>query len=62
MNSDYKTISFPKEQKVKIGDITYIVNSYFDENGEALTDKIKRLLIAEIKNYSNLDVLNSRKM
>ncbi len=62
MNNDYETVSFSKGQKIKIGNVTYIVSSYFDESGESLTDKIKRLLIAEIKNYSNLGVLNSRKM
>lgn len=56
MNSDYETISFSTEQKIKIGKVTYIVNSYFDENGDTLTDKIKRLLVTEVQNYSHSDV------
>lgn len=56
MNNDYETISFSKERKIKMGNVTYIVNSYFDESGEDLTDKIKRLLVKEIQNYSNSDV------
>ena len=56
MNSDYETISFSTERKIKIGKVTYIVNSFFDENGDTLIDKIKRLLVTEVQNYFSPDV------
>ncbi len=56
MNNDYETITFSKERKIKMGNVTYIINSYFDENGETLTDKIKRLLVTEVQNYSHSGV------
>ena len=56
MNNDYETITFSKERKIKMGNVTDIINSYFDENGETLTDKIKRLLVTEVQNYSHSGV------
>ena len=49
MTKYFDAIYFKKEKKVKIGNINYIVNSYFDENSETLIDKIKNLLVLEIK-------------
>lgn len=49
MTDSFETISFPKESKVKIGRTTYIINSYFDNNGETLKEKIKNLLVSEIR-------------
>ena len=41
-------VYFPKETTYKIGKITYIVNSHFDEKAEPMLDKIKNLLKADI--------------
>ena len=49
MADSFETISFPKQCKIKIGKTTYIMNSYFDNKGEALKEKIKNLLISEIQ-------------
>ncbi len=51
MTNYFKTISFAKETKVIIGNVTYVINSYFDETSEALNKKMKRLLISEVQNY-----------
>lgn len=50
--TDCESIYFPKESKIKIGNTTYVINSYFDENSENLKEKIKHLLITDIeKNF-----------
>ena len=46
--TDCESIYFPKESKIKIGNTTYVIDSYFDENSENLKEKIKKLLISEI--------------
>lgn len=56
MNSNYEIISFSKERKIKIGKVTYVVNSYFYENGEDLINKFKRLLVTGVQNYCHSDV------
>ena len=55
MTDSFETISFPKQRKTKIGATTYIVNSYFDDSGETLKEKIKNLLISEVKRNIELD-------
>ena len=47
--TDCESIYFPKESKIKIGNTTYVINSYFDENSENLKEKIKHLLITDIE-------------
>lgn len=49
MTNSFEIISFPKQRKTKIGATTYITNSYFDDSGETLKEKIKNLLISEVK-------------
>lgn len=44
-------IVFNTESKVKIGDITYVVRSCFDEKGDTLKEKMGRLLAMEIQNF-----------
>ena len=40
MVDSYETIDFLREQKIKLGNATYIVNSYFLEQGQTLKEKI----------------------
>ena len=47
--TECESIYFPKESKIKIGNTTYVINSYFDENSENLKEKIKHLLITDIE-------------
>lgn len=49
MTDSFETISFPKQSKIKIGKVTYIISSYFDDSRGTLKEKIKNLLISEIK-------------
>ena len=41
-------VFFPKETTYKVGKMTYIVTSHYDENAEPLVEKIKNLLKADI--------------
>lgn len=52
MADSFETISFTKQSKTKIGKTTYIINSYFDNSGETLKEKIKNLLVSEIQKKS----------
>ena len=49
MANYFDAIYFKKQNELKIGNLSYIVNSYFDENSDTLIDKIKNLLVLEIK-------------
>lgn len=49
MNCSFETIVFSKQTKTKIGRTTYIINSYFEDNGENLKEKIKNLLVSEVQ-------------
>ena len=49
MTDSFETNSFQKQSRTKIGKVTYIINSYFDNNGWTLKEKIKNLLISEVK-------------
>lgn len=51
MTNSYETVDFLKEQKVKLGGATYIVNAHFLNQGETLKEKIQNLLKLEVKNY-----------
>lgn len=53
MIDSYETIDFLKEQKVKIGNATYIVNAHFLEQGDTLKEKINRLIKLEVNSLSN---------
>lgn len=55
MTDSFETISFQKQSKTKIGKVTYIINSYFEDSGETLKEKIKNLLISEVKRNIELD-------
>ena len=39
MVDSYETIDFLREQKIKLGNATYIVNSHFLEQGQTLKEK-----------------------
>lgn len=52
MNCSFETIVFSKQTKIKIGRTTYIINSYFEDNGENLKEKIKNLLVSEVQKKS----------
>lgn len=60
--TDCESIYFPKESKIKIGNTTYVINSYFDENSENLKEKIKKLLILEIYKAHSLNCSIKPKM
>lgn len=49
MINSYETVDFLKEQKVKLGNATYIVNAHFLDQGETLKEKIKNLIKLEVK-------------
>ena len=49
MTNYFDAIYFKKQKELKICNISYIVNSYFDENSDTVIDKIKNLLVLEIK-------------
>lgn len=53
MVDSYETIDFLREQKIKLGNATYIVNSHFLEQGQTLKEKIKNLIRLEVNNLSN---------
>ena len=59
--TDCESIYFPKESKIKIGNTTYVIDSYFDENSENLKEKIKKLLILEIYKEPHWIALLSQK-
>ena len=48
MTYSFKLISFPTKSKIRIGETTYVINSYFDKTGKTLKEKIKNLLVSEI--------------
>ena len=50
MNNEIERIQFESETKMKIGAVTYVVAAHFDEAREPLTEKIRRLLSAEVEN------------
>ena len=52
MFNSFETILFSKQSKMKIGNTTYVINSYFDKTGESLKEKIKNLLISEVQRKS----------
>ncbi len=47
MVDSYETIDFLREQKIKLENATYIVNSHFLEQGQTLKEKIKNLIRLE---------------
>ena len=49
MSKDFETIYFPRESKIKIKNVTYVVSSHFDTAGETLKMKIENLILEEIK-------------
>ncbi len=53
MTNSFKLVSFPTESKVQIGKTTYLINSYFDKTGKSLKEKIKNLLVSEIRRESH---------
>ena len=53
MVDSYETIDFLREQKIKLGNATYIVNSHFLEQGQTLKEKIENLIKLEVINVSN---------
>ena len=53
MDDSYETIDFLREQKIKLENATYIVNSHFLEQGQTLKEKIKNLIRLEVNNLSN---------
>ena len=53
MVDSYETIDFLREQKIKLENATYIVNSHFLEQGQTLEEKIKNLIRLEVNNLSN---------
>ena len=55
MTDSFETISFQKQSRTKIGKVTYIINSYFDDSGETLKEKIKNLLISEVNRNIGLN-------
>ena len=55
-------VFFPKETTYKIGKITYIVASHFDENAEPLVAKIKNLLKADIQTSGSLTGVSGTRM
>ncbi len=48
MTNSYETVDFLKEQKVKLGSVTYIVIAHFLDQGETLKEKIKNLIRLEV--------------
>ena len=50
---DCESIYFPQKSKIKIGNTTYVIDSYFDENSKNLKEKIKKLLLSEIYKEPN---------
>ncbi len=55
MTDSFETITFPKQSKTKIRKVTYIINSYFDNNGGTLKEKIKNLLVSEVMRKAELN-------
>ena len=55
MTDSFETISFQKQSRTKIRKVTYIINSYFDNTGGTLKEKIKNLLISEVKRNIELN-------
>ena len=53
MVDSYETIDFLREQKIKLENATYIVNSHFLEQGQTLKEKIKNLIRLEVNNLPN---------
>ncbi len=47
-----EVIFFDTETKCKIGNINYVVKSFYDDKKEDLAEKIKRLLKLEINKRS----------
>ena len=40
MYNSVETILFSKQSKMKIGNTTYVINSYFDKTGKTLNQKM----------------------
>ena len=53
MVDSYETIDFLREQKIKLGNATYIVKSHFLEQGQTLKEKIENLIKLEVINLSD---------
>ncbi|MEI3541222.1 MAG: hypothetical protein V8P98_05535 [Acutalibacteraceae bacterium] len=53
MVDSYETIDFLREQKIKLGNATYIVSSHFLEQGQTLKEKIENLIKLEVGNFSD---------
>ena len=53
MVDSYETIDFLREQKIKLGNATYIVSSPFLEQGQTLKEKIENLIKLEVGNFSD---------
>ena len=53
MVDSYETIDFLREQKIKLGNATYIVSSHFLEQGQTLKEKIENLIKLEVINLSD---------
>lgn len=49
MINSFKLVSSSTESKVQIGKRTYLINSYFNKTGKSLKEKIKNLLVSEIR-------------
>lgn len=56
MTDSFEKIAFTKQSKTKIGKTTYIINSYFNDKGETLKEKIKNLLISEVQRKIELNI------
>ena len=54
MVDSYETIDFLREQKIKLGNATYIVNSHFLEQGQTLKEKIENLIRA--RSYQSFQI------
>lgn len=51
LKEPHDVVLFNTESKVRIGDITYVVRSCFDENGDTLKEKMERLLAVKIQDF-----------
>ena len=50
MNDIAVVVEFDREATYKIGAVTYQVTAHYDDNGESLKDRIRRLLLDRIEN------------
>lgn len=58
MVDSYETIDFLREQKIKLGNATYIVSSHFLEQRQTLKEKIENLIKLEVINFSDYKIVN----